>query len=1154
MSKLTPLNERKLAPFVRAICLFILLISGLSIGFAKQALATESEPLSLAFLQQKKSTISADASLDESLKATALSHYDMAIVNKRAAQELLAELASIETQLVDAPRRITEIQGALVSSFKPPAGVAHSSAENDVITIETALITAEAEHRQQLAQQKQHAQALGELLTAKGKGHDSINDLKKRLDSAKQSLAETSNVDNNVLSEARHINLTIKKALYETQLQHHLFVLEKQDVLEQLHTLERDLASRKLSQLQTYIDLLKTKLQQLRESKAAEVSEQAEILQQSVMDLPIAVRSIADDNLTFGNELQDVTLKQAQTTERLNSSSQALDELIQQVEEARKRVELVGNSEAIGRMLRNRAAALPSIHSYQAGAKKRRNEIDRVTDRLIDINERRRALLNIEQRIEKTLAEVEEQKISQPPSAFAASKDDESTRLPPLVRSLLTIQFNNLTKLSETYNRYISDLTSLDTARRQLVLEAQQFSSFINERLLWIKSIPAISTQDGTHFIDSIAWLASTNNWQPLTNNLSVVIHTKPWLALIALVLLIGGFFLQKLCKERLREIAKQTIKIRLDSISLSFKALIYTSLLAAVWPLLLYFIAWQLSVLPATTFSLALAGGLQAASTMLLIISFIRYSCLEYGLAGRHFRWPVPIYQGLLSHTKWLKIIMPVLVLIMTVAMQPPESFLTQGLARPAFMALMVTFIIFIYNLLGPSSSLQCFLKQKAVNESLKQVAFFWFPLALFLPLAMMVAAAAGYQHTALVVMQHVRTMIVFFFALMIVHALLLRALYIAEKQFRYREAVKKRKEIYALKQKEGSVEKKPSAENTLDVEVQDVDYSELSEQAKKLIRTGLVLAGLIALWFVWTDLLPIFNVLNAVSLPFSTTQLVDGIEKLTPLTLQDVALAILFLLVTITAATNVPGLLEIILLQRLNIDAGSRYAIKTLSQYFIVTTGVILVFNAIGAEWSSIQWLVAALSVGLGFGLQEIVANFISGIIILFERPIRVGDTVTIGDVSGKVSRIRIRATTITNWDRQELLVPNKEFITSRLLNWTLSDQINRFIVPVGIAYGSDVEKALQLMFETASDNENVLEDPAPIVSFEGFGDNALLLNLRIYLGSLDHRIETITQIHKVINEKFKLAGISIPFPQRDIYLGTKHPLEIKLQKADD
>lgn len=1154
MSKLTAFNRRKLTPLARVMCFIFLLISGLPSAFSAPALAAAQDSFSLAFLQQKKTSINADPSLEDSLKATVLSHYDMAIVNKKASQQLVAELTSFETQLADAPKRITEIQGALANSFKSPAEFYNLPAGHGSIRLETTLMTAETEYRQQLAQQKKHAQALSDLLAAKAKDHESTNDLKKRLDSTKQSLADRSNVDNTLLSEARHTNLVIKKALYETQLQHHVFVLENQDLLVQLHTLERDLASRRLTQLQGHIDLLKTKLQQVRESKAAEVSEQAEILQQSVMDLPTPIRTIAGDNLIFGNELQDVTLKQAQTTERLNASSQALDELIQQVEEARKRVELVGNSEAIGRMLRNRAAALPSIHSYQAGAKKRRNEIDRVTDRLIDINERRRALLNIEQRIEKTLADVAEQKTAQPPSTLVTSKNDAGARLPQLVRSLLTIQFNNLTKLSETYNRYISDLTALDTARRQLVLEAQQFSSFINERLLWIKSIPVIGAEDGTHFVNAIAWLISTSNWQPLISNLSLSIHAKPWLALIALMLLIGGFFLQKFCKKRLREIAKQTIKIRLDSIKLSFKALIYTALLAAVWPLLLYAIAWQLYTLPVTTFSQALAGGLQAASTMLLIISFIRYSCLEYGLAGRHFRWPVPIYLGLLSHTKWLKIIMPILVLIMTVSMHPPEPFLTQGLARPAFISLMVTFIIFIYQLLGPSSSLQCFLKQKAANESLKQIAFFWFPLALLLPLAMMVAAAAGYQHTALVVMQHVRTMIVFFFGLMVLHALLLRALYIAEKQFRYREAVKKRKEIYALKQKEGRLEKKPNSESNLDIEVQDIDYSELSEQAKKLIRTGLVLAGLIALWFVWTDLLPIFNVLNSISLPFSSTQLVDGIEKLTPLTLQDVALAVLFLLVTVTAAKNIPGLLEIILLQRLNIDAGSRYAIKTLSQYFIVTTGVVLVFNAIGAEWSSIQWLVAALSVGLGFGLQEIVANFISGIIILFERPIRVGDTVTIGDVSGKVSRIRIRATTITNWDRQELLVPNKEFITSRLLNWTLSDQINRFIVPVGIAYGSDVEKALQLMFETATENENILEDPAPIVSFEGFGDNALLLNLRIYLGSLDHRIETITQVHKVINEKFKQAGISIPFPQRDIYLGTKHPLEIKLQKADD
>jgi potassium efflux system protein len=132
-------------------------------------------------------------------------------------------------------------------------------------------------------------------------------------------------------------------------------------------------------------------------------------------------------------------------------------------------------------------------------------------------------------------------------------------------------------------------------------------------------------------------------------------------------------------------------------------------------------------------------------------------------------------------------------------------------------------------------------------------------------------------------------------------------------------------------------------------------------------------------------------------------------------------------------------------------------------------------LAFNNIGFRWSSVQWLIAALGVGLGFGLQEIVANFICGLIVLFERPFKVGDTVTIGEVNGTVSRIRIRATTIVDWDRKELIVPNMEFITGQLINWSLSDPITRFIIPVGIAYGSDTELAEKLRIQRSSSSKS-------------------------------------------------------------------------------
>jgi potassium efflux system protein len=251
--------------------------------------------------------------------------------------------------------------------------------------------------------------------------------------------------------------------------------------------------------------------------------------------------------------------------------------------------------------------------------------------------------------------------------------------------------------------------------------------------------------------------------------------------------------------------------------------------------------------------------------------------------------------------------------------------------------------------------------------------------------------------------------------------------------------------------------------------------------------------------------------------------------------------------------AMKRFPALLEILLLQRVRMTAGSRYTITTLTTYAIVGVGLIAFFNVIGADWSKVQWLFAALSVGIGFGLQEIVANFISGIIILFERPIRVGDVVTIGDTDGVVTRIQIRATTIRTWDRQELLVPNKEFITGRLLNWSLSDQTTRIKVPVGVAYGSDVEKAMLLMDEAAAANSNVLAEPAPSIIFEAFGDNTLNLVLRVFVDSQDVRMTTLTQLNQAINKRFNEAGITIAFPQRDVHLDTLKPLEVRISRDD-
>ena len=278
--------------------------------------------------------------------------------------------------------------------------------------------------------------------------------------------------------------------------------------------------------------------------------------------------------------------------------------------------------------------------------------------------------------------------------------------------------------------------------------------------------------------------------------------------------------------------------------------------------------------------------------------------------------------------------------------------------------------------------------------------------------------------------------------------------------------------------------------------------------------------------------------------------TVMVAGEQTIAPVTLANIGIAILIVIVTYVAMKRLPALLEIVLLQRVSMNQGARYTVTTLTTYTIVGIGLLAFFNVIGADWSKLQWLFAALSVGIGFGLQEIVANFISGLIILFERPIRVGDVVSIGDTDGVVTRIQIRATTIRTWDRQELLVPNKEFITGRLLNWSLSDQTTRIKVPVGVAYGSDVQLAMSLMDEAARENKHVLAEPSPSIIFQAFGDNALNLVLRCFVGSQDIRMKTITQLHEAVNDKFNNAGICIAFPQRDVHLDASKPLEVRIR----
>lgn len=221
-------------------------------------------------------------------------------------------------------------------------------------------------------------------------------------------------------------------------------------------------------------------------------------------------------------------------------------------------------------------------------------------------------------------------------------------------------------------------------------------------------------------------------------------------------------------------------------------------------------------------------------------------------------------------------------------------------------------------------------------------------------------------------------------------------------------------------------------------------------------------------------------------------------------------------------------------------NLERGTSNSIGMIARFLLLFIGSIVIMQSAGINLSSLSLLAGALGVGIGFGLQNITDNFISGIIILFEKPIKVGDRIVVGNTEGDVISISVRATTILTNDNISIIVPNSEFISSRVINWSHNDRNIRFGVPVGVSYNEDPAKVRKILLEVAKSNENILKEPIPRVFFDEFADSSLNFTLAVWTASHTDKPRMLkSELYFSIFEKFKEEGIEIPFPQRDLHI---------------
>jgi potassium efflux system protein len=1086
-------------------------------------------------------TDGASVEAPESPKAGGLELITRTVNHRRRAAKVATETAALAARIAAAPARLKVLQARRGEPAAKPEPGAFDSMKLDELAGRV------QKSQQSLQEARDALQARGrELVSLTAPGptlSDEIATRKQAIQELRHRPATPPAEEAPATAEARRAYAEARVELLSAEVTRLELQLANQELLVRLATMERDNAVLRVNDLDALNEVLVATLAARRAEEARAGSEEAQITQAQAASLPAALASLATENAELRSELETVTLNTAKVAEQRRVAQRRASGLEADLISARERIETAGNTRAVARALDRRLWSLRTIRHDARQALDRSLEMSRSTDRRIDLGEDRRDLAIVQataDEILQTLPDEERQALGE-------------DRLRAQATELITAKRATIDRLMETYARYSTELTGLDAAERQIIASATTMRKFIRRQLLWAQTLPPLSPADFALTVPLLRELFKPAHWRQVAADIRSAATQRPAPALAGLLLFLVLAASRRPARRALARLSELTARIRTDAFRHTVFALILTIVITAAGPVGLAWIGWLMGTgeEPAP-FTSHLSTVLAQLAILLAIFSGNRWLIYYHGLARSHFRWPEPVRVMLRRE-------FPVAMLFVALAMYggaPGSREAYLALSRPALMLFVVAFAIFFWRVFRRRSAVIQWLQRRHPTGIATRTWALWFPLVMSVPVVILLASAAGYGDAARTAVKLLIDTGWLAVGVIVLRAVMLRWLTVSERQLRYEQAIKHRDEARAEREKKlnDASDDDAGASDSVEVDVPEVDLRELGAQGRAMVQMVMLVGVVLSLWTMWSDLLPALTVLDGVRLPMSRAMVVDGVEQQVAVTLNDALLSLLVLAVTLFASKNLSGILGFTLLRRMAWDAGLQYAIVTLCQYVLVTAGVLYALSTLGVQWSKLQWLVAALGVGLGFGLQEIVANFVSGIILLLERPVRVGDVVTVGDATGRVSRIQIRATTIVDWDRKELVVPNKEFITGRLLNWTLSNNVVRLIIPVGIAYGSDARLARTLLQDAAIENEYVLEEPAPLILFNSFGDNALGLELRVYLSSVEHRLPVQTALHDAIYEKFKDAGIEISFPQRDVHLDTSGPLDIRVHQADD
>jgi potassium efflux system protein len=1106
-------------------------------------LSAQEEPspetrITLDGLRNAREQVAADTALTEDLRTRIQEVYGEAINLLEAAAGYEREAAKAEREKSGVARRVEALHVELskpetVPRLKLPANPTAGQAESALARERSRL----AAHRAGLQEVERLSEERASLRT----------DLSRQLGSLDQKLEVLADE----LREATQGDLhpDLKQAVRSRVLADRESSLKKIDSLRaQLALLEArgalipwqiDQAQRRVVFSEQLVAMLQEATEGLRHDELRQLLEQVREQCRRSAEQAEELTSLAVDTEQLAEWLwgpEGVVIRSEQTDRELARTRKNLTELNRIAELTRRQFRAAGHRRAATRWWPQVSDDFPEPGDVVATVKELAKQIPLVQHQLIVFEQQRSA---IRERTRPWMTRLE-----------AEIDAERLESVQQSARDLLGTQREVLDELVREHGRYSNLLVELDGISQGFVEDAARIQGFLYEQLLWVRSVPRPIIPRPSQLGAAVAWLVSADHIGELFRAVLGGLTALPGKGL-GFVLLFGVLLApRRWIRRRMEGLTCEAAQPGGTSHRQTLLGLLFTFLLVLPVPLAMYLAGALILRHDGSTYVYSAGMALTKLAGVLAYLETLRQLLSPCGVATAHFGWPFRKRELLDRNLLWGPEVIGLPLLFVALhlgyagmALDSPEQLQAHNnsLGRIAFIAGLSILGVSLLGLFRP----------RQIHET--QTRFVYaYPLILLGTLVPAGLAVAGYYITGLLLSYMMLRTLWLVLILVVLSAVLLR----------WR-----------------SVDTPTSPATSEEVR-------QAQARVRGLSRFAIIAVAAVGLYGIWSDAVPVLGIMKRVQVwprialierqeveklvltsvskeetappddsesSSSSTPTIPGMPPTTGatesgttaeagsvLTLWHLLEAILAGLITFVLVKNLPSLIEMLLQRRAGMDRGVRIAISTLVRYMILILGVSITFGVLGLSWNKIQWLAAALTFGLGFGLQEIVANFVSGLILLVERPVRVGDAVTVGNLQGRVTQIQIRATTITLWDRSEMIVPNKEFVTTKLVNWTLSDSKRRLDIPVRLAYGSDVQKVKETLLEVASQHPNVLDDPPSSALLIEFGDDALKFELRIYV-DFGVGLSTRDELQVMIDRAFREKGIEFAIPQLSIHTTT-------------